>query len=502
MRVTEALERSKEAAEAADRAKSTFLANMSHEIRTPMNAILGFAQLLRRDAALTEQQRQYVSTIVRSGEHLLTLISDVLEYSKIEAGRLSVVESTFDLHELLDDLEAMFRVRTKAKSLGLLVEHGLRTPHYVVTDETRLRQVLQNLLANAVKFTEHGGVALRAAVKPAPDEAAAMRLVVEVEDTGPGIATEEMGRLFQVFEQTESGRRTKSGTGLGLAISRKFAELLGGKLDVTSQVGRGSTFRLEIPLKEGDEASVRTRLAPRRVTALEPGQPAIRVLVADDQEDNRAFLGALLGAVGFEVRSVDDGAKAVREFEAWRPPLILMDIRMPVMTGREAIGRIRGQSGGAAVKIIAVTAGAFQEDRQEAIEAGADDYISKPFREEALLEKIQALLGVRYQYVGEDSPAILPAPSPPAIAVHDGVAALPRDLVAKLRQATLGADLDRILELTEQVEVHSPEIAQELRRLAAGFAYTNVLTLLEKATASEFDAIFEELKGPQEPVAE
>ncbi len=479
-RAAEAIESARAAAEEANRAKSAFLANMSHEIRTPMNAILGFAQVLRCDGALTEQQRQHVGTIMRSGEHLLALITDILQYSKIEAGRLSADESTFDLHALFDDLEVMFRMHAEAKHLRLLVEHCDRTLHYVVADEAKLRQIVQNLLANAVKFTEHGGVALRAAVvRSWPGEAATLRLVVEVEDTGPGIAPEEMGRLFQVFEQTESGRRTKSGTGLGLAISRKFAELLGGTLDVQSHVGHGSTFRLEIPIKEGAAASARSPLKPQRVTALEPGQPAFRVLVADDKEDNRAFLEALLGAVGFEVRTVEDGAQAVREFEVWRPPLILMDMRMPVMTGREAIGRIRGQSGGAAVKIIAVTASAFQEDRQQAITAGADDFLSKPFREEALFEKIRTLLGVRYRWADADGAVTPVAPAPLAAALRAEAAVLSEDLIARLRQATRSADLDRILELTTEADVESPVIAQEIRRLAAGFAYTDVLALLE-----------------------
>ena len=470
----------RQAAEAANRAKSAFLANMSHEIRTPMNAILGFAQLLQRDGTLTEPQQRHVATIMRSGDHLLALISDLLEYSKSEAGRLALDELSFDLHGLFDDLEVTFRMRAEAKGLRLLVEHSSGTPQYVLTDPTKLRQVLQNLIANAVKFTEHGGVAMRAAVLPGPDEAAVERLVVEVEDSGPGIAPEEMGRLFQVFEQTESGRRARSGTGLGLAISRSYAELLGGTLEVASQLGHGSTFRLEIPIRRGSADAIRNGSTPRRVIALAPGQPAFRVLVADDKEDNRAFLEALLVSIGFEVRAVEDGARAVAELESWRPQLILMDMRMPVMSGSEAIERIRARSGGATVKIIAVTASAFQEDRQQAIEAGADDFISKPFREAVLFEKVHALLDVRYLFAEEERPAPPAGPAPPPSALRAEAATLPRDVVIELRHATLSADVERMLELSVHIEVHSLELAQEIRRRAAAFDYTSVLALLEE----------------------
>ena len=465
-------------ANSANQAKSAFLANMSHEIRTPMNAILGFAQLLRRDGALTEKQRQYVQTILLSGEHLLALITDILEYSKIEAGRLSVEETTFDFHEMLGEIDAVFRTRAEAKGLRFLLEYGERVPRHLVTDATKLRQILQNLLANAVKFTEHGGVAVRAEVVSGPEAADALRLVVEVEDTGPGISEQELGGLFQVFVQTQSGRDSKSGTGLGLAISRKFAELVGGAIGVTSVVGSGCVFRLTLPVRPGKTEEILKKSTRRRVQHLTPEHKGLRVLVADDKADNRAFLTELLTSVGFEVHTAEDGAQAVLACEDVVPHLILMDMRMPVMTGYEAISRIREKPGGAPVHIIALTASAFQEDRVRALEGGADDYISKPFREEVLFEKIQRLLGCAYRYEDELTAAVAEAKTT-EFDRRAGFAALPAELKTALRTAIQCGDMDQIVELATQVDALDPNVAREIRRLAASYAYKNLLNLLD-----------------------
>src|SRR4051794_23862960 len=316
--------RYEESLQQANRAKSIFLANMSHEIRTPMNAILGFSQLMQRDQGLTTRQTQYLGTINRSGEHLLALINDILEMSKIEAGRTTLNPSTFDLPALLDDLEMMFRVRTNEKKLSFSVERiGDDVPHYIVADINKMRQVFINVLGNAVKFTEHGGLGVR--VLADRNAAKGPSLRVEIEDTGPGISQDEQDRLFRHFEQTKSGQQTGTGTGLGLAISREFVRLMGGDITLSGQVGKGSIFVIDLPLKEGEAQAVQTKEKPRHVLRLQPGQAACRVLIADDIEENRQLLVQLLGPVGFEVRLAGNGAEAVKQFEEWRPSLILMD---------------------------------------------------------------------------------------------------------------------------------------------------------------------------------
>jgi PAS domain S-box-containing protein len=456
----------------ANRAKSVFLANMSHEIRTPMNAILGFSQLMLRDLDLTPRQCQYLGTINRSGEHLLALINDILEMSKIEAGRTTLNPSTFDLPVLLKDLEMMFRVRTDEKKLSFSVEMIGSVPSYIVTDVDKLRQVFINVLGNAVKFTEHGGIHLR--VRAELEDALAPVLRVEIEDTGPGISADEQGKLFRHFEQTKTGQQTGTGTGLGLAISREFIRLMGGDITVTSQVGKGSIFVISLPLKVGEAQAVQTRDKLRHVLKLQPGQDACRVLIADDIEDNRQLLAQLLAPVGFEIRLAANGAEAVEEFAAWKPALILMDFRMPVMDGHEAIRRIRAMSGGNETKIVAVTASAMDENRQDLLAIGADDFISKPFREAELFQKIHAHLGVEYVYAEEPPDAAI---QEECALTPESLAGWPKSLIQPMREAVLTADLDQLLASIQAAEARDPPVARGLRCLAEGFQYEKLLDL-------------------------
>lgn len=468
----------------ANRAKSVFLANMSHEIRTPMNAILGFSQLMLRDRDLTPQQCQYLGTINRSGEHLLALINDILEMSKIEAGRTTLNPSTFDLPALLNDLEMMFRVRTNEKKLSFSVELiGDDVPQYIVADVNKLRQVFINVLGNAVKFTEQGGVGVRVlADRKGGAGAKGPSLRVEIEDTGPGISQDEQDRVFRHFEQTKSGQQTGTGTGLGLAISREFVRLMGGDITLRSQVDKGSTFVIDLPLKEGEAQAVQAKEKPRHVLRLQPGQPACRVLIADDIEDNRQLLAQLLAPIGFEVRLATNGAEAVKQFEEWKPCLILMDFRMPVMNGDEAIRRIRAMPGGKEPKIIAVTASALDENRQELMEIGADDFIGKPFREAELFHKIHTHVGVEYEYA--DDSAAAPAEEAAEL-TSESLAGLPRELIDQMREAVVTADLDQLLARIQGVEVRDPRVAQGLCRLAEGFQYQKLLDLFSAGAPIE-----------------
>jgi PAS domain S-box-containing protein len=462
-----------EAAEAASLAKSTFLANMSHEIRTPMNAILGFAQLMRHDKGLSQRQRQQLDIINSSGEHLLALVNDILEMSKVEAGRTTVNPSAFNLRTLLNELDSMFGLRAQAKGLELRVIGSNEVPPFIVTDENKLRQVLVNLLGNAVKFTSEGSVELR--VSTSRNEAGELRLHAEVQDTGPGIAPQDTERLFKYFEQAAAGGEAQAGTGLGLAISQEFVRLLGGEISVDSQPGTGSIFWFEIAIEEAAAEDVATIADERRVVSLSQGEPQYRILVVDDAPDNRELLAQLLEPVGFDVRTVADGQDAVRESEKWRPQLILMDMRMPVMDGYEATRRIRKTELGAHVAIIGVTASVFSEMRQGVYDAGVDDFIAKPFGPGELFGKIGKLLGAHYVYEDEgESTERKIAEGLDA----EAIAALPSELVSRLERATLAADFETVLQLADEAERHSDRAGAALRALAERFDAERIVEAL------------------------
>lgn len=467
-RVAEERQAAMQAAEAANRAKSAFLANMSHEIRTPMNAILGFTQLLQRTAHLDAQQREYLELISRSGEHLLALINDVLDMSKIEAGRVTLNPTCFDLHALLSDLDSMFRLRASAKQLRLGVELSPKVPHYVRADEGKFRQILVNLLGNAVKFTDEGGVSLR--VDGTPSDDGRLCLVIEVEDTGPGIPEAEMTQLFQAFQQTSAGAFAKGGTGLGLAISRQFTRLMGGDIQVTSRVGEGTLFTVRVPVERAEASEISAPTTRRRVTRLQPGTPPPRLLVVDDKDENAYPLMQLLTTVGCEVQVAENGEKAVELWESWRPHLIWMDIRMPGMDGYEATRAIRSKPGSETTIIIALTASAFEDERASVLAAGCNDFVRKPFRDSVIFDKLAEHLGVTYAY-DDQVDAVVPDGSQSATA-------LPASLIDALRGAVLAADITLVSRLIDETAELDPFFASRLRSLAHEYAYDRMTSLL------------------------
>jgi signal transduction histidine kinase/CheY-like chemotaxis protein len=469
----------KEAAEAASRAKSAFLANMSHELRTPLNAVLGFSQLMRDDPQSTPTQLEKLDIINRSGTHLLTLINDVLDMTKIEAGRTLLEASPFDLGELMRDVIDMMRVRAEEKGLQLLLEQSSRFPRFVDGDAPKLRQILINLLSNAVKFTEQGGVTLRLASQPGRD-AEQIELRCEVEDSGPGIAAEDLKRIFKPFAQL--GEQTdQSGTGLGLTITRQYVELMGGEISVESAPGKGALFRFSLTVKKTQESDAVTLVStPGQVVGLAPDQPEYRILIAEDQPDNLLLLKTLLEKAGFTTRGALNGRQAVELFEQWRPQLIFMDWRMPVMDGMEATKRIRALPHSEKTRIVALTASAFTDERNEIMALGHDEYISKPFRTEEIFGCLQRLLGAEFIYTeGEEQATTgeLPEAAPQASAGQ--LRALAPTLFGALQRAVIELDVERTKALIGEIAELDPSLAAGLRHYVDALEFRTLQRLLE-----------------------
>ncbi|WP_437326117.1 ATP-binding protein [Sorangium sp. So ce381] len=489
-RAEEEARRAREEAMNASRSKSAFLANMSHELRTPLNSILGFAQLVERDPSLADRHRENLAVICKSGEHLLGLVNDILEMAKIEAGRMTLVDAEFDLHDTLSGLSEMFAVEAQKRGLTLTVERAQDVPRHVHGDEGKLRQVLINLLGNALKFTPRGSVTLRASARRstgvreggAHDGAAGrVRVSFEVADTGRGMAKEELAELFEAFAQTATGRQSREGTGLGLHISRRIVRMMGGDIRVESQAGRGTTLRFDVRLSLVDAPDARAGGAARhpaalRAVGLSPGQPRYRVLVVDDRWDVRHCLLKLLDSVGIEARSATNGLGAVAQWETWSPHLVLLDLRMPLLDGYEAASRIKSSPRGHETVVVAMTASAFEQNRALAAEAGCDDFVSKPFRDADILGLLTKHLGARFEY---EERAAEPgaAQGAPAVDLARAAAGLPAALRKDLRRAATRLDAKAVQATIDRFRPEDAELAGAVAELARGYRFDSILAL-------------------------
>jgi signal transduction histidine kinase/DNA-binding response OmpR family regulator len=461
--IAEQLAIAKEQAEEASRAKSAFLASMSHEIRTPLNAVLGYAQMLERDPSLGGSQRRAAEVINRSGDHLLALISDILDMSRIESGAVNIDWQPVDLQQLFDNLQSLFAQRAHERGLRLILPTCAGLPRRIRSDPRKLRQILGNLIANALKFTVTGSVRIDACF-----DAVGQRLRLSVIDTGPGIPLQERDGIFQPFTQASLGRDSGQGTGLGLSISRGYAQKLGGGLWFDGNHAGGARFDLDLPAMPVDEAPA---AAPTRrsAIALAPGSAAPRILVVEDQEDCRAVLCERLAKAGIDADAAADGRVGVDSWRRRSHDLVLMDINMPVMGGEEATRLIRAAEGERRTIIVALTAAAFPEDRARFLTCGCDAVLSKPYRDNELFETIERLLPVRFTWsVGEPDAQVGRSPVGDEAMLAQRMADLTARERSRLRAALEVGDLSELRLLA--MGLADQELGRRLADLADGMA--------------------------------
>ncbi len=477
--------KAKEAADKANRVKSEFLANMSHELRTPLNAILGFAQVLRRDKTFTELQKSHLEIINNSGEHLLNLINDVLDMSKIEAGKIALSSNNFDLYRLLNNLKQMWQIKAESKGLQLNFICGADVPRYINSDESKLRQILLNFLSNAIKFTSQGSVSLSVR-KHQQLSPSVVTLYFEVKDTGLGIAQEEIASIFEPFIQTESGRQSQSGTGLGLPISRKFIQIMGGELKVESKVNLGSKFAFFLPVQLRGKKTIAASENNRHVTGLAAHQPQYRILIVEDRWESRQLLIQMLQPLKLELREACNGKQALEIWSTWQPHLIWMDMRMPVMNGYEATKQIKAHLRGQATVIIALTASVLAEEQIVILSAGCDDFVRKPFQEQVIFDKMAQHLGLRYLYEQEatleDKNLEMAAKSIELEA--NSLRIMPDSWIAQLHDASTLADTELTLELIQQIPQTHGSLREEIKNLVHNFRWDKIMHLTSKEDTS------------------
>lgn len=467
-------------AERANRMKSEFIAHISHEIRTPLNGILGYAQILKNDSTLTQKQLEAMTIIERSGQHLLQLLNDILDLSKIEAGRMEIESETFELSLLLEDIVEMSRIRAAEKGINVIWESAAAVPVVVKGDEKRLRQILLNLIGNAVKYTEQGHVRLRVETKGEGQrtkgrEVSASRVIrFEVEDTGIGIAPDQLDVIFQPFEKANSKKFHADGTGLGLSISQRLVKMMGSQLHVSSTLDQGSVFWFDLELEAVHADHLGPVKPPSRIIGYKG--PRRKILLVDDYYENLMVFRAMLAPLHFDIAEATDGREAIAKATQFRPDLILIDILMPGMDGWEATRQIRQIPQLRDVVILAISASVSEHARIRSLEAGCTDFLPKPLHFESLITELERHLHLEWIY---EQPVLPPAESliPP-----------PQDiLLVLLKFARIGQilDLQRQIEQLEETSQSSPAFAKRLRQMAENFEMEEICEFLQPYLTEE-----------------